>query len=78
MKRDQMKRQGSKYGEPRLAICQCGEKIIPTGIPGTCWIHKKTMLSRCDDSYGHPEEVFWATPTKILDWGKRKVRKTYA
>lgn len=59
-------------GYPRLAVCRCGERIVPTmGTPGACWEHEATFFNGCRDG-GRPEAV------KVLDQGfvpRRKRRK---
>ncbi len=60
-------------GYPRLAVCRCGERIVPTmGTPGACWEHEVTSFGGCADG-GQPSAV------KVLDRGmvpRRKRRKT--
>jgi hypothetical protein len=61
------------FGDIRLAICECGERIVPTGVLGTCWEHEKTRLNRCGyDDMGH---ATWAKPAKVLERGWKPRRK---
>ena len=53
---------------PRRAICECGKRIIPVGLPGTCWIHEDTELSGCENGE-------WAKAKKVVERGTRRVRR---
>lgn len=62
-------------GGVRLAICECGERIVPTGVLGTCWEHEETRMNRCGhDDMGHP---IWPKPKEVLErgWKPRRKRK---
>lgn len=64
-----------QQGGVRLAICECGERIVPTGVLGTCWEHEETRLNRCGyDDMGH---ATWAKPKEVLErgWKPRRKRK---
>ncbi len=57
-------------GYPRKALCRCGNRLIPVGLPGTCWVHEETELSQCDDGK-------WASPKKITQRGWKKIKRKY-
>ena len=57
-------------GYPRKALCRCGNRLIPVGLPGTCWVHEETEMAQCKDGE-------WAIAKKVTEEGWRKVRRAH-
>ena len=68
------KKRKNSVGYPRIAVCQCGEIIVPVGgTPGACWQHEETGLGWC--GYDDMGKYTWAKAVEVLDRGMKPRRK---